>query len=481
MIIARSLLFWFLICLLTMLFGTLLFLCMVFPLRARFAVLAGWRVGFMGLCRWILGVRMVVKGAENIPKTPVLILSKHQSAWETVGLQTIFRPLVFVLKQELLKVPFFGWGLASVRMIGIDRNAGRSALKQMLAEGQDRLAQGIWVAIFPEGTRVPLGARERYKPGAAYLATRTGTPVLPVAHNAAEIWPPKAFLIHPGIITVSIGPLIDTKGLKDIQVNAAVENWIETEMRELSPRFYPSPGPGPADGEQSTPGPADGNSASGNADDISSDPAMGKSPSAGPVLASWVNGRALLTLTERFFEIRHAVSGKPLRRTPICGAQEVGEAVAAAAAALAHWKGMDVAARQALLCDCAARLEDFQAHFVRILHEETGKTEDAAQAELAAALQDLRGETLAALPGVHALTWEASAPLGAAIHLAAPLLRGGATLVLKPPHTAPGAAFAFLELAARAGVPAGVANLVQGDATTFATLIAHPGVAGSAS
>ncbi|MDR3351707.1 MAG: 1-acyl-sn-glycerol-3-phosphate acyltransferase [Zoogloeaceae bacterium] len=239
MILARSILFWMLVCLLTMFFGTLLVFCMLLPLRARFAVLAVWRNGFMGLCRWVLGIRMVVKGAENIPKTPVLVLAKHQSAWETVGLQAIFKPLVFVLKQELLRVPFFGWGLASVRMIGINRKAGREALKQMLTEGQERLAQGIWVAVFPEGTRIEPGKRERYKPGAAYLATRTGTPVLPVAHNAGELWPAKAFCIRPGTITVSIGPLIETKGLKDSQVNAAVEEWIETEMRKLSPRFYP--------------------------------------------------------------------------------------------------------------------------------------------------------------------------------------------------------------------------------------------------
>lgn len=239
MILLRSFLFWFLICLITIPVGGMLVLFILFPLKLRFAVVGVWRTCFLELARWILGVRVEVKGRENIPDRPVLVLSKHQSAWETVALQAVFKPLVFVLKKELLRIPFFGWGLASVRMIGIDRNSGREALKQILEEGQDRLAHGIWVVVFPEGTRVPPGMRGRYKPGAAYLATRTGTPVLPVAHNAGEVWPKKALAIRSGTITISIGPPIETKGLKDAQVNAAVEAWIEGEMRKLSPGCYP--------------------------------------------------------------------------------------------------------------------------------------------------------------------------------------------------------------------------------------------------
>ncbi|MGB4674850.1 MAG: lysophospholipid acyltransferase family protein [Azovibrio sp.] len=238
MIVLRSTLFWLLTVLLTIPFGIALVLLTLLPLKARFYTVHLWRMGFMFLARWVLGVKMVVKGRENIPAQPILVLSKHESAWETVALQEIFIPTVFVLKQELLKIPFFGWGLAALRMIAIDRNGGKEALRQMLEQGKDRLAQGIWVVVFPEGTRVPPGQRVRYKLGAAYLATRTGTPVLPVAHNAADVWPKKALLIQPGTITVSIGPPIETKGLKDAQVNAAVEAWIEAEMRRLSPQRY---------------------------------------------------------------------------------------------------------------------------------------------------------------------------------------------------------------------------------------------------
>lgn len=239
MIVLRSVLFWLLVALLTIPFGVALVLLTLLPLRARFFTVHLWRMGFMFLVRWVLGVKMVVKGRENIPPHPVLVLAKHQSAWETVALQEIFIPAVFVLKQELLKIPFFGWGLAALRMIAIDRNAGKEALRQMLEQGKDRLEKGIWVVVFPEGTRVPPGQQVRYKPGAAYLATKTGTPVLPVAHNAGEVWPKKALFIRPGTITVSIGPAIETRGLKDAQVNAAVEAWIEGEMRQLSPHRYP--------------------------------------------------------------------------------------------------------------------------------------------------------------------------------------------------------------------------------------------------
>lgn len=249
MILLRSSLFWFLVTLLTIPFGVALVLLTLLPLRARFFVVGLWRHGFMGLARWVLGVKMVIKGRENIPPQPVLVLAKHQSAWETVALQEIFVPTVFVLKQELLRIPFFGWGLAALRMIAIDRSAGKEALRQMLEQGKDRLAKGIWVVVFPEGTRVPPAQQVRYKPGAAYLATKTGTPVLPVAHNAGEVWPKKALLIRPGTITVSIGPAIETQGLKDAQVNGAVEAWIEGEMRVLSPHRYP-PAAGGADAGQ---------------------------------------------------------------------------------------------------------------------------------------------------------------------------------------------------------------------------------------
>ena len=175
-----------------------------------------------------------------MPTEPSVVMAKHQSAWETVGLQAIFPPLVFVFKKELLRVPFFGWGLAAMKMISIDRGAGKDALRQVVDQGRDRLDAGFWVVIFPEGTRVAPGQKRRYKPGGAHLAVQTGVRVVPVAHDAGEVWGKNAFLKSPGLITVSIGPAIDSKGKSEADINRLVEAWIEAEMHRLSPHRYPA-------------------------------------------------------------------------------------------------------------------------------------------------------------------------------------------------------------------------------------------------
>jgi 1-acyl-sn-glycerol-3-phosphate acyltransferase len=174
-----------------------------------------------------------VVGTENIPDQASIILSKHQSAWETLALQSIFPPQVWVLKRELLRLPFFGWALALSSPIAIDRGTARLALKQLLDQGKDRLAQGFWVVIFPEGTRVAPGTKGRYKVGGAWLATHTGALVVPVAHNAGEFWGRNAFLKYPGTITVSIGKPLDSTGRKADELNSQVEAWIENEMAHL--------------------------------------------------------------------------------------------------------------------------------------------------------------------------------------------------------------------------------------------------------
>jgi len=238
MVTIRSALFLLLATLLTIPFGVLVSLATIFPMKARYAIIAAWRTGFMALCRYVLGIRYRVIGRENIPAAPSVILSKHQSAWETVALQEIFPPLVFVLKKELLRLPFFGWGLAAMKMISIDRAAGKDALRQVVDQGRDRLGAGYWVIIFPEGTRVAPGHKRRYKPGGAHLALHAGVKVVPVAHNAGECWGKNAFVKSPGLITVSIGPAIDPTGKSEAEINLLVEAWIEAEMHRLSPHRY---------------------------------------------------------------------------------------------------------------------------------------------------------------------------------------------------------------------------------------------------
>lgn len=207
------------------------------PLK-RYRVIAGWALGMLWMLRHVCRIDYRVLGRENIPAQPSIILSKHQSAWETMAFQAIFPPQVFVLKKELMKVPFFGWGLAQLPMISIDRAAGKDALQQVAEQGRDRLQRGFWIVIFPEGTRVAPGAKKRYKAGGAYLGTQTGALLVPVAHNAGEFWRRRAFLKYPGTITVSIGPPIDPKALTVEEINARAETWIESEMRRLFPHHY---------------------------------------------------------------------------------------------------------------------------------------------------------------------------------------------------------------------------------------------------
>ena len=238
MLFLRSILYLLLACLITAPFGLFVTLSVVLPMRLRFQLIAIWRTLFMALCRYVLGIRYEVIGRENIPAIPSVIISKHQSAWETVSLQAIFPPLVFVLKKSLLMIPFLGWAFAAVKMISIDRNAGKDALRQVIDQGCERLKAGYWVVIFPEGTRVAPGESRRFKPGGANLAVAAGALVVPVAHNAGEFWAKNAFIKTPGMITVSIGPAIDPKGKTAAEVTALAEQWIESEMRRISPHLY---------------------------------------------------------------------------------------------------------------------------------------------------------------------------------------------------------------------------------------------------
>ena len=235
----RSALFLLLATLITAPFGLLVTLAVVLPMRWRFRLITIWRTGFMAIVRYVLGIRYRVVGTENIPASPSIVLAKHQSAWETVGLQHIFPDQVFVLKRSLLWIPFLGWAFAAVKMISIDRAAGKNALKQVIKQGCERLKAGYWVVIFPEGTRTAPGEIRRFKPGGAMLAAKAGALVVPVAHNAGEVWARNAFVKSSGEITVSIGPAIDPKGRKAEEINALAEQWINTEMRRISPQCYP--------------------------------------------------------------------------------------------------------------------------------------------------------------------------------------------------------------------------------------------------
>ncbi len=242
----RSLIFMLYIVVVTVCMVPLIVIASFFGHAPCYAMAWAWRRAFMFGAGNLLGMRLVVRGMENMPTTPAVILSKHQSAWETVALQDLLPPgahASYVLKRELIRQPFIGWALAAMQMISIDRGAGKDALAQVLEQGRQRLAQGFFVIIFPEGTRVAPGHKKRYKIGGAYLASHAGVAAVPVAHNAGELWPRNALFKRAGTVTISIGPPIDTTGLDEIEVNRRAEEWIEGEMRRLSPHRYKDAAP----------------------------------------------------------------------------------------------------------------------------------------------------------------------------------------------------------------------------------------------
>lgn len=204
------------------------------PFKMRYAYYSRWAVLNIWLLKVLCGLSYEVEGKENIPRGGAIIFAKHQSAWETLALQCIFPPVVWVLKRELLWVPLFGWALALLDSIGINRGSGRKAVMEITKKGIDRLNKGRLVVIFPEGTRVAPGQRKKYGIGGAVLAEKSGYPIVPVAHNAGEYWRRRDLIKRPGVIKVVIGPMIDTTGLNASEINQIVEEWIESTMEKIT-------------------------------------------------------------------------------------------------------------------------------------------------------------------------------------------------------------------------------------------------------
>jgi 1-acyl-sn-glycerol-3-phosphate acyltransferase len=209
-------------------------LALPLPFSLRYGYFRRWASMMIWTLGAVCNLKYEVQGHENIPEGAGIIFSKHQSAWETLALQQIFPPQVWVLKRELFWVPLFGWALMMLGAVGINRKAGRKAVTQIVDQGIDRLKQGRWIVIFPEGTRVAPGARKRYGIGGAVLAEKSGYPVVPVAHNAGEFWPRRGLLKKPGTIKVVIGEPIETKGRSADEINKLAEQWIEATVAEIS-------------------------------------------------------------------------------------------------------------------------------------------------------------------------------------------------------------------------------------------------------
>jgi len=237
----RSLLYFALMLPTLVVIFVLMLLAWPFPYRLRAWLGRQWARVQMGLLRLVCGLDYEVSGGEHIPPQAYVAMVKHQSAWETIVSNILFRQAAWVFKRELLYLPFFGWGLALTRPIAVDRGTPRAALDQVVRKGGELLAAGRTVVIFPEGTRMRPGEQGKYGHGGSLLAVKTGAPVVPVAHNAGLYWPRKSLLKFPGTIKVVIGPVITTRDRDVREVTRLVEEWIEGTMPSL---YRPCPSPG---------------------------------------------------------------------------------------------------------------------------------------------------------------------------------------------------------------------------------------------
>ena len=233
MLILRSLLFYIGQIISTILIAPIGIIAFPLDFKKRYYLITRWAVFNLWWLKICCGVTYEIKGKDNIPGKPCIVMSKHQSAFETLALQQIFIPQVWILKKELLQIPIYGWGLASMQPIAINRDSTIKSFRQIADQGCERLQKGYWVIIFPEGTRVAPNKKKKYLPGGGMLAEKSGAQVVPVAHNAGRLWPRNSMIKKPGLITIKIGPVIESENKSAKEITDEVENWIEKEVGEL--------------------------------------------------------------------------------------------------------------------------------------------------------------------------------------------------------------------------------------------------------
>ncbi|MEO8508615.1 MAG: lysophospholipid acyltransferase family protein [Betaproteobacteria bacterium] len=233
----RSLTFLLFQLVITPLYAAAMLLMFWSPRLWTYRMAASWCAVNLWGARWICGIHWHVDGLENIPADtlgrPHIVMSKHSSTWETLSLTQYFPPLAYVAKKELLSIPFFGWGFALSSPITIDRKAGIDAMQQIVEQVRERFKQGFWIAVYPEGTRIPAGTRRKYKTGGARLSIAMDVPIIPVAHNAGHLWPKGLFGKRPGTITMTIGCPIAPAGRDPATLTQELESWIEDEVQRL--------------------------------------------------------------------------------------------------------------------------------------------------------------------------------------------------------------------------------------------------------
>ena len=230
----RSIVFWILSILWLSCVVSMELLTFAFPVQVRSYFGSMWAKGTITLARIICGLKYDIEGIENVPKGAAIVMSNHQSTWETLVYQKILPPQLWVVKKELLKVPIFGWGLALCEPIAVDRKAGRKAMDQLVEQGKQKLDQGRWIVIFPEGTRIAPGVKAKYKIGGSMLASKVDYPILPIATNAGEYWPKHSLIKWPGTIKVVIGEPIYANGRGASEISKEVEAWVRGKLAEIS-------------------------------------------------------------------------------------------------------------------------------------------------------------------------------------------------------------------------------------------------------
>ena len=233
MLILRSLLFYIGQIISTILIAPIGIIAFPLDFKKRYYLITRWAVFNLWWLKICCNVTYEIKGKDSIPGKPCIVMSKHQSAFETLALQQIFIPQVWILKKELLQIPIYGWGLASMQPIAINRDSTIKSFRQIADQGCERLQKGYWVIIFPEGTRVAPNKKKKYLPGGGMLAEKSGAQVVPVAHNAGRLWPRNSMIKKPGLITIKIGPVIESENKNAKEITNEVENWIEKEVGEL--------------------------------------------------------------------------------------------------------------------------------------------------------------------------------------------------------------------------------------------------------
>jgi len=234
MLLLRSLVFQFYFFASVAVASMSIFLMWPFPFTIRSAIARNWGKSMLWVGRLVCGLDYVIEGRENIPAEPSIIMIKHTTVFETYTQLAIFPPQTWVVKRELRWIPIFGWGLAAMRPIAINRSAGHAAVTQVIEQGRKLLGDGIWITIFPEGTRVPAGQTKKYGVSGAALARDAQCCILPVAHNAGDLWPRRGLKKKPGLIHFCIGPPIEPADRPPKETNLMVQDWIETKMREIS-------------------------------------------------------------------------------------------------------------------------------------------------------------------------------------------------------------------------------------------------------